>query len=421
MLVVIYLFYTNGYYIADATGDTMLNGGGINPSQYTSMFPDGLTIRQSHLIIPLPNQPNNFILFHGTIDNIAQITSSFLYYSIIDMAKNGGLGEVVLKNQVLISDELNVGKIAAVKHGNGSDWWIACHKLNTDSIYTVLVTPQGIGIPTIQSAGINRPRDLGQVYFSPDGTKFAYNWFQHGLEIFEFDRCTGVFTSLEFIPTSNYAGSGVAFSANSQVLYASATDSLFQFDLSASNILGSQTLVAVWDSFLSGVGAFLPTWFELMALAPDGNIYITTGNSTFEYHIIEDPDSLGTACNVIQHGLTLPHLYFNTLPNHPNYHLGPLVGSACDTIVTGMPPPEERLTLKLYPNPNSGTFQIMYTPAPENILLQVLNILGEVVHTQSLPQWSQLQNIHIGNLPAGVYMASLSSSASKKSIKFVVE
>ncbi|MBT8195581.1 MAG: T9SS type A sorting domain-containing protein, partial [Bacteroidia bacterium] len=170
----------------------------------------------------------------------------------------------------------------------------------------------------------------------------------------------------------------------------------------------------------SGVFGGFPTYFQLMALAPDGKIYITTGNSTFHYHIIDQPDSLGTACNVIQHGLDINHYYFNTLPNHPNYHLGPLVGSICDSI-TGLPPPEENLTLKLYPNPNSGIFQITYTPLPENLKLQVFNILGEEVHAQLLPQWSQLQNINIGKLPAGVYMAAITSSASSKSVKFLVE
>ncbi|MBL0072630.1 MAG: hypothetical protein IPP34_12865 [Bacteroidetes bacterium] len=36
------LFYTNGIYISDATGDTMQNGSGPNPSVYTSWYPDGL-------------------------------------------------------------------------------------------------------------------------------------------------------------------------------------------------------------------------------------------------------------------------------------------------------------------------------------------------------------------------------------------
>ncbi|MBK6894736.1 MAG: hypothetical protein IPH00_16800 [Flavobacteriales bacterium] len=36
---------TNGAYIANAIGDTMLNGGGLNPSQYTSWWPGRFTHR----------------------------------------------------------------------------------------------------------------------------------------------------------------------------------------------------------------------------------------------------------------------------------------------------------------------------------------------------------------------------------------
>src|SRR6187402_96975 len=35
------LFSVNGVYIADANGDTMMNGSGLNPSFYTTMYPDG--------------------------------------------------------------------------------------------------------------------------------------------------------------------------------------------------------------------------------------------------------------------------------------------------------------------------------------------------------------------------------------------
>ena len=417
------LFYTNGYYIANANNDTMLNGTGINPSIYTSWNPDGLNINQSHLIIPFPESANQFIMFHSSIDDIAGSNALFLYYSIIDLNLNGGLGEVVLKNQVLISDAINQGKISAVKHGNGRDWWVFCHKLNTNLLYKILITPNGIQSPILEPVGLVRPIAAGQNYFSPDGSKFAYYWFQHGLEIFDFDRCTGTFSNPVHITVDDGTGSGVAFSPNGQVLYASATDTLVQYDLSSANIAASKTVVAVWDSFFYNIGMLsLPTWFELMALAPNGKIYITTGNSTQQMHIIDQPDSLGTACNVLQHALQLPTLYFNTLPNHPNYHLGPLVGSICDTVILAYPHPKNGLPLKLYPNPNSGSFQITYTPLPENLTLQVFNILGEEVHRQLLPQWSQLQNIHMyRNLPAGVYMASITSSASKKSVKFVVE
>ncbi|NNC85228.1 MAG: T9SS type A sorting domain-containing protein [Bacteroidia bacterium] len=416
------LFYTNGYYIANANNDTMVNGTGINPSVYTSINPDGLNLNQPNLIIPMPGDNHKYYFIHCTRDNINISVTKFIYASIIDISLNGNLGEVISKNQIILSDDLNKAKLSAVKHGNGRDWWVLCHKMNTNLFYKFLITPSGINNPATQAIGINRPEDTGQTWFSPDGSKFAYYWFQHGLEIFDFDRCTGLFSNPVHINVDPLAGSGVAFSPNGNVLYASATDELYQFDLTAANIAASKTVVAVWDSFLYTLGSVsLPTWFELMALAPDGKIYITTGNGTQQMHIIDQPDILGTACNVMQHALQIPTLYANTLPNHPNYHLGPLVGSVCDTVYTGIPPPEERLTLKLYPNPNNGTFQITYTPVPENLKLQVFNILGKEVHAQLLPQWSQLQYINVGKLPAGVYMATITSSASKKSVKFIVE
>ncbi|HRN38384.1 MAG TPA: hypothetical protein PLL18_15875, partial [Flavobacteriales bacterium] len=51
------LFSTNGVHVANATGDTMLNGAGLNPSWYTSELsgpPGGLLLTQSDLILPKP-------------------------------------------------------------------------------------------------------------------------------------------------------------------------------------------------------------------------------------------------------------------------------------------------------------------------------------------------------------------------------
>lgn len=111
-------------------------------------------------------------------------------------------------------------------------------------------------------------------------------------------------------------GGGCAFSPNSNVLYVSSSRYVYQFDATASNLAASQITVAVWDGFYSPVPGFpaLPTYFYLSALAPDGKIYITSGNSGFHMHVINYPDSLGFACNIVQHGIVLPRWYFNTLP-----------------------------------------------------------------------------------------------------------
>ncbi|HKR04825.1 MAG TPA: hypothetical protein VJY62_09330, partial [Bacteroidia bacterium] len=96
------LFYTNGIYIADATNDTMQNGGGLNPSFYTTQqYVQGLRIPQADLILPFPSDTNKFYLFHETIDLSSPFRPNKIYFSIIDLSLNGGLGSVILKNQIL--------------------------------------------------------------------------------------------------------------------------------------------------------------------------------------------------------------------------------------------------------------------------------------------------------------------------------
>lgn len=417
------LFYTNGVEIADRTNTIMQNGSGLNPSPYTTQFAlDGLAIPQASLIIPKPSDSSIYYLFHNTLDDLPNGAADFLYLTTIDMNQNGGLGAVISKNQIIISDKLNQGKLTAVRHANGRDWWVTTHKQSTNKFYKILVTPNGIQSILDQDIGINLPIDNGQVAFSPDGSKYAYYYPLNEIQILDFDRCTGVFSNPVFIALghNNVLDGGLSFSPNSKVLYVSAVYNLYQFDMNAMNIAASKITVAVWDSFYSPMPP-LATLFIKSQLAPDGKIYIATGNSTFHYHVINQPDSLGLACDVVQHGLEISTYYLNTVPNHPNYHLGPITGSICDTVLTGIPPPLEYLTLNLYPNPNEGSFQISYTPVPEKLKIQVFNILGEEVHTQLLPPWSQFQKINALSLRSGIYFAKLSSSLSGTSIKFFVE
>lgn len=110
------LFYTNGVYIADASNDTMLNGSGLNPSSYTTYCYQGIPTPQANVVLPLPNSNNLYYLIHSTLDKYPGYTCSYdLYLSIIDMNLNGGLGGVTnIKNQILLSDSMNPGKLQPV-------------------------------------------------------------------------------------------------------------------------------------------------------------------------------------------------------------------------------------------------------------------------------------------------------------------
>ncbi len=85
------------------------------------------------------------------------------------------------------------------------------------------------------------------------------------------------------LPYENSTQVGMAFSPISNVLYVANLFHIYQFDLTSSNIAGSIDTVATYDGFLSQYPGYpgFPTLFCLSALAPDGKIYITTGNSKY--------------------------------------------------------------------------------------------------------------------------------------------
>ena len=103
------LFYTNGIYIANANHDTMQNGSGLNPGAFTNAWKqNGLPLWQGALIIPWPDSLHKYFLFHETpnYDTNVSYRPKELYYSIIDMSLNSGLGAVIQKNDILINDTL---------------------------------------------------------------------------------------------------------------------------------------------------------------------------------------------------------------------------------------------------------------------------------------------------------------------------
>jgi PKD repeat protein len=66
-----------------------------------------------------------------------------------------------------------------------------------------------------------------------------------------------------------------------------------------------------------------------MLPAPDGKIYIF--DFLKQIHVINKPNEKGSACDVRQGYIILPE-YPAGIPYYPNYRLGPLDGSACDTL-----------------------------------------------------------------------------------------
>jgi hypothetical protein len=60
-------------------------------------------------------------------------------------------------------------------------------------------------------------------------------------------------------------------------------------------------------------------------------IYLPCGNATKVIHRIRRPNNEGDEC-AFERNIEIPTLNYVTLPNFPNYRLGPLDGSGCDTL-----------------------------------------------------------------------------------------
>jgi hypothetical protein len=416
------LFSTNGLIVANALGDTMLNGSGLNPGNYADNSPYGLLIVQGALILPRPDAPSEYYIFHMTVDDEVVINAEQLYLTTIDMSLDGGLGGVVSKNQVILSDDLNLGYLTAVRHANGRDWWIFCHKLNTNLYYRWLATPQGVSLDGTQSIGTVRPADNGQACFSPDGNKFAYYWGEQDLDIFDFDRCTGLFNAPVFVSINDYNGAGgVAFSPNGRFVYVSSTFDVYQFDTEAADIGASMVHIAEWDSTYSPSPPFA-TLFNIAQLAPDGKIYISTDNTTLVLHMINDPDSAGIGCNMVQHGIALPRYFGNSLPNHPNYHLGPVDGTVCDSlgINVGIFDQGQPVVVQAFPNPTTGQFTLSYSAQSVVGELELRDLAGRIVRRESIPQWSTVHRVAIDQAAGGLYMCKIRWQGREAVVRIIV-
>ncbi|MBE2209881.1 MAG: PKD domain-containing protein [Saprospiraceae bacterium] len=336
------LFYSNGVYIANHLHQPMENGMGLSPTPFTAQWANnGIIYPQA--VLALPQTGNRYLLLHSPIDRRSTpnehgelLFCAEQLYSTIDMSGNEGLGVVVEKNMVIIPDTIDRhGKLTAVRHANGRDWWVIIPAYYSNRYYRLLITPDTILNLGLQAVGDTIPSGLGQAVFSPDGTKYArLNLYQLGgdqyIDLYDFDRCSGLLSNpRHFTYRDTAILGGVAFSENSRFLYVSSFKYLYQLDTENDDIFSTFELLGRPET----ESYFLPQ------LAPDGKIYISTGGTSIYVHVIRNPNKRSTNSNLVQQGMELAAYNFGTMPNHPYYGLGPWDGSPCDTLGIDNPAP----------------------------------------------------------------------------------
>ncbi len=418
------LFYTNGRYIGNAEHEIMENGGELN-NEYSIGSDQYLILRQGIITIPKPGNPGHYYLFHAGMipiypDGSLDVASYPLFSSTVDFNDtNFPLGKVVDKNSIIVEDTLNLGKLTMTRHANGRDWWLITSQWNTNRYYRFLINPNGIENIGIQEVGTQAYEGGGQAVFSPDGSMYAHvslNTFQNSyVNLYNFDRCTGELSNhRQYEYTDGASAVGLGFSPNSRYLYFNNSIKIFQYDLFADDVWATEQLVAEYDGYeeevlndASGATFHIPTTFFLQQLGPDGKIYLNATNSVSSLHVIDQPNEAGAACNVIQRGLDLPALNRFSLPNFPNYRLGRLEGSPCDTLdftsTAGVPASEA--AVRVYPNPNEGYFTVAKS-SHRLAVFRLYSTTGQSVHEQPCPGRETV--ITAADLPKGVYFYHLS-------------
>jgi hypothetical protein len=421
------LFASNGCFIVNAEGAVMMNGDSINPGLMQRIYcyegGGGSPLRQGVVAVPKPREAGLYYVFNFDLDyaylgipDVTAIAPLRLYYHIVDMELDEGLGAVVEKHQIALQDTFALGNIQAVRHANNRDWWIVVPKSLSNCYYMLPLTSEGLQPAQLKCAGLAwGHEDDGQAVFSPDLKKYARFNAWNGLNIFDFDNEAGELSNpvhIEFPAEEIGAVTGVAISPSSRFLYACAFTKVYQFDLEAEDIAASQVLVAEWD------GTYNPaaTIFYMAALAPDGKIYISSTSSTFNLHVIEQPDKPGLACQLVQRGLELPGFNAVTVPNIPHYcseaepGCGTPTGSA-ESALGGQ-------AVALYPNPTAGE---LWVNAPglsgRPYRLRLYSLQGKEVLSARSQQ--PLSHFDLSHLPPGTYVYLLESGSERASGKIV--
>lgn len=411
------MFYTNGIYIANALDEKIENSDSMNWGGYFTHFApsayiDGYRTTQGIYALPWPGHIAQYILPHtylDTINNSGLIVNKVLY-TFLDMSANAGHGKVLQKNMVIAQGVFG-WEMAAVRHGNGRDWWVVVQKQNSNCYQMSLLDTSGIHLHQTSCGGTSVSYgDVGAFAVSPDGSKIVHFNPSAGVNIFDFDRCNGTLSNNVFIPIPGLVDSGwflngAAISPNNRYVYIGATTHVYQYDLQAADIEASRLTVATYDGHQAPFGSY----FHTMQMGPDGKIYESCGNSETVYHVIDRPDEPGDSCLFRQHGLELPS-YCLGVPSFPNYRLGALAGSGCDTLNTDVshePRAMRENQIQVFPNPASGVVTVDYGFTDWSkkgwVSLQIVNELGQLVYEQPLPQYSGFQKVNVSGLVSGVY------------------
>jgi uncharacterized protein (TIGR02145 family) len=262
-----------------------------------------------------PTDDSTYYLFQ-MIDPSLLTGAGGLFYSIIDMRLDGGLGDIVpgQKSVPIYSGRHTASVLTGTRHHNNKDVWIIVHNhKNSNSYLSYLVNSSGIDTTPIVSPSLVFLVDsnyirLNTIKISPDGTKLIF-LADTNAEYCSFNSMTGVISHLFKIDCNQNQAfwyDDAEFSIDNKYLYiteggGTPTTKLYQFDVTKTDSTGfkqSQILISsepyLWNQYFAG-----------LQRGPDYKIYCAAMDQIDSISVINNPSLQGIACNYQKNAICL--------------------------------------------------------------------------------------------------------------------
>lgn len=430
------LFYSDAVKVWNRENQPMPNSGDDDPRpgvnrQFTPLS-------QGALIVPDPGSPSIYYLF-SLIEQDPRLLKrkppGALSYSRIDMRLEEGKGDVILTDKNSYLAEGLVGRLTAVQHANGKDYWLITHQAANNAFLIYPITAEGIGrADTMRIGPVIEKRD-GFLKASPDGKKLACSsrgTSAESFDLYDFDASNGQITN-HLNLGSIRVGYGVSFSPDNTKLYVSTmeiagrkgakiyAEYIRQYNLqagSAEAIVASGKSIIYQNPFTNinlDQEPVLEFYAPSLQLGPDGRLYCASNANAYlcpdcgyRFFVIEKPNEAGFACEVNVKVFSLPKGVVGNasdLPNFMQHYFNGLNSKDCpyeendecdgDKIILAPNPANDYFDLKIL----GGCFT--------KFDLRIMTMSGQVLSTYEFASDPQPKRINISPLPVGLYMAEI--------------
>ncbi|MCW3076425.1 MAG: hypothetical protein JWO32_1034 [Bacteroidetes bacterium] len=396
------LFYTEGQNVLNKNHLVMPNGSGLIGHNSAG---------QCAIIIPIPCDPNKYVIFHVT----EYSSPGYLNYTVVDVSLDGGLGDVVSTKKNISLGSGWTEKLCAYYNPNGNFYWLFSHKWQSDQFVGFKIDASSIATQSVVSSigsihncgSYGAVHDaMGQLTISPNGKKIVNALTcQDKYELFDLNINTGIVSNLITIPGSAGNAWGSAFSPDSKKLYVDnlLNAGVYQYDLSVfTQMAVPNSQVILYTAPGGGYN------FGYMELGPDSLVYIAKPGSS-SLTVINNPNVIGAGSNFSLSGPSLGNKSSTHGLSRAAYNIPKSECTGFNNFSNN------KNSVKLYPNPFKNFLEIEINSKTENCELEIMNTLGEIMYASPIVQ----NKIDLSFLSSGIYFIHLKTENRMSILKLI--